>query len=382
MLTLNAVAALILLFVLLPVAKLTRRLVYTLLEQIDHGDVHEHGKGSFSRAKGSIASAGFVASAAWREAKRGDGKGRGGKTKTPTPNRGGSNGGGSGRSAHKQDSKTVGGGYLPEKSVGTFSQSERAVGSTQRNETLRTSDSNLNHRSAASFSARGMEKERSSVHHIEGNRSVIPDKEAPSRMWQRQGKQTPPGSNQSRLSSRKGQSSRSAAIKGKRIGGKWMGHAGAAVSTAAGIGASAVFGPLAGRTLATKGTKMFRHSGQLAGAATGASVKGSRRMYEHVRQRKAKAHPTHQGVSPRSLGLPRSYRLMKDTTGFANQSIPTKPREGSFVKEKRAQGNTGNLSSPAPKLTNPPSFKASNTKSKHHFTSPPSSKPRFPSDDK
>lgn len=110
MLTTAWVSAIIMLFILTPVAKLTRRFIYAMVEQYDRGDPADQGASGVQRGVGSITAAGSVAVAglsAMRGMIGGGGGSGGSAVGGGTPSSSGGEGGG-GKSSSTTNSRRGG----------------------------------------------------------------------------------------------------------------------------------------------------------------------------------------------------------------------------------------------------------------------------------
>lgn len=362
MLTSKAVIALIMLFLLSPVAKLVRRLVYALVEQVDRGNpVDQATSGAnagASQAVRSIIGAGVGGAAGLAAIKSTFRKGG------DSPPSGGEKPGitdAAGKAAEETGGST--GGYLVQTRGGQAESPLNGQGSSLN--AKGKGDQGVDKKQIVNYKGEPISSGQGAGGSLsqEGNSSdsgITPFGMPESSSTAREGNLAASNGetasvNQSHEKSVQDGQNKSDQYKPDTIekAGKWanvgrktMAVAGGAVATAAGMTAGALFGGRSGSAVAHHGTKALSHVGKTAGGAAGMVAHGVPRTVQHLRTGYNQARAQGQGRM-KSAGHAISHTGSQAKSSLG-PSVKKQPRQG--VSEEptrsypRSPAQTSNIS--------------------------------------
>ncbi|MFD1362739.1 hypothetical protein [Lentibacillus salinarum] len=348
MLEINAIAALILLFVLIPTAKIVRTLIAGLLDVYDGGDASDHTKGALSSG---MRNASFVALAGMKKFGSSGGGADGGKGKQ-SGNAPSTGGGSNGKAGGPSDENGKGnGGYLPEKRTNEsqtrgFAQQRSAetgnsssivdkngqsISSGQRNEGAGNNSHILDKNGRPISSGTG-----GSAHVGTSNDTGAAGYNATSSGQSNTGSPNPNSS--APHHSQQKPTALSRAKKWTDVGGKIGGVVGKIPSTMVGMGLAIPFGGAAGAMVAKGGTALSK--------ATGKAVGGTAGLAAHGGMKAAKA--TASGISKIRSGDKSPIKGMEQSANVKNsgtdQNVKKKtlPSMNGTTNNTSTQGKNGN----------------------------------------
>lgn len=404
MLTSKAVIAIIMLFLLSPVAKLIRRLIYALVEQMDRGNPADQAaagvKSGAMATMGAIAGAGAAGIAGVKEMKSAFSKGGGSKPNVSEAMN---------KAAEETGSAT--GGYLVQTRGGSIDQDGSGLNrqgspihAQGRGNPGESKKQIVNHRGEPISSGQGAGGTGSS-----GSPSGSPDGSSDSTA-------TPFGAPESSATMREGnlaggdgnspmpeggpvplnQPNERSFINGQNradqqtyhkpdtiekagkwadVGRKTLAVAGGAVATAAGMTAGAIFGRQAGAAVARHGTKAFHHVGRAAGGAAGMIAHGTPRAVQHLRtgytQARSQGHGRVKSMAHAVNHTGTRAKVAVSRHMGANAGRSTSMTYGGSSVQTSGGASTGNVTKSSEPLNN---------RTPAQSSSPSSSAVHFPSD--
>ncbi|MFD1363119.1 hypothetical protein [Lentibacillus salinarum] len=262
MIAINAIAALIMLFALIPTAKLVRNMINGLLDAFFGGDPAEEAEGA---GKNALRNASFIAMAGMKN--MGSSGGNKGSEGGKAPDTGRADGTNGNKNISSDGSDKGHGGYLPEKRATTANERNGTTGQRTTNregssivdkhgQPISSGMSTGGNEQAGASTATGATAHNANATHQSGAGA---------------------NSNINRSTSRQSQNkptARSQTKKWANVGGKVGGAIGKVPSTMAGMGMAIPFGPVAGHLVNKGGTALSQMTGKAIGGTAGLAAYG------------------------------------------------------------------------------------------------------------